>query len=79
MMEDSAISKAPIVLIRQQYFAAEWALQVRRDELVRVFDEMDDPYLRTRKDDVDHVVGQIQRALQGVDGGKNPNIIGEQR
>ncbi|MBL3598955.1 MAG: phosphoenolpyruvate--protein phosphotransferase [gamma proteobacterium endosymbiont of Lamellibrachia anaximandri] len=67
MMEDSAISKAPIVLIRQQYFAAEWALQVRRDELVRVFDEMDDPYLRTRKDDVDHVVGQIQRALQGAD------------
>ncbi|RDH86721.1 MAG: phosphoenolpyruvate--protein phosphotransferase [endosymbiont of Escarpia spicata] len=66
MMEDSAISKAPIVLIRQQYFAAEWALQVRRDELVRVFDEMDDPYLRTRKDDVDHVVGQIQRALQGA-------------
>ncbi len=66
MMEDSAISKAPIVLIQQQYFAAEWALQVRRDELVRVFDEMDDPYLRTRKDDVDHVVGQIQRALQGA-------------
>ncbi|MBA1444660.1 MAG: phosphoenolpyruvate--protein phosphotransferase [Chromatiales bacterium] len=67
MMEDSAISKAPIILIRQQLFAAEWALQVRRDELVRVFDEMDDPYLRTRKDDVDHVVGQIQRALQGAD------------
>ncbi|WP_177420767.1 phosphoenolpyruvate--protein phosphotransferase [endosymbiont of Lamellibrachia barhami] len=67
MMEDSAISKAPIILIRQQHFAAEWALQVRRDELVRVFDEMDDPYLRTRKDDVDHVVGQIQRALQGAD------------
>ncbi|MBL3590328.1 MAG: phosphoenolpyruvate--protein phosphotransferase [gamma proteobacterium endosymbiont of Lamellibrachia anaximandri] len=66
MMEDSAISKAPITLIQQQYFAAEWALQVRRDELVRVFDEMDDPYLRTRKDDVDHVVGQIQRALQGT-------------
>ncbi|QYZ66374.1 MAG: phosphoenolpyruvate-protein phosphotransferase [Gammaproteobacteria bacterium (ex Lamellibrachia satsuma)] len=66
MMEDSAISKAPIALIQQKYFAAEWALQVRRDELVRVFDEMDDPYLRTRKDDVDHVVGQIQRALQGA-------------
>ena len=26
---------------------------------------MDDPYLRTRKDDVDHVVSRIQRILTG--------------
>jgi phosphotransferase system enzyme I (PtsI) len=65
MLEDYAISQATINLIRENLFTAEWALQVRRDELVRVFDEMDDPYLRTRKDDVDHVVGQVQFVLAG--------------
>ena len=65
MLEDSAVSQAPIHLIRHQLYSAEWALQVRRDELVRIFDEMDDPYLRTRKDDVEHVVGQVQLALAG--------------
>jgi len=64
MLDDSAISQAPIELIRTHQYAAEWALQRRRNELVRVFDEMDDPYLRTRRDDVEHVVGQIQIALQ---------------
>jgi phosphotransferase system enzyme I (PtsI) len=65
MLEDSAVSQAPIQLIRHQHFSAEWALQVRRDELVRIFDEMDDPYLRTRKVDVEHVVSQVQLALAG--------------
>ncbi len=63
MLEDSTIAEGPIDLIRELHCCAEWALQVRRDELVRVFEEMEDPYLRTRKDDVDHVVHQIQKIL----------------
>ena len=31
--------------------------------MVQVFDEMDDPYLSTRKDDVLHVVQRIQKIL----------------
>ncbi|MCU7803331.1 MAG: phosphoenolpyruvate--protein phosphotransferase [Candidatus Thiodiazotropha sp. (ex Lucinoma borealis)] len=65
MLEDNAISQATISLIKDNLYGAEWALKVRRDELVRVFDEMDDPYLRTRKDDVDHVVGHVQFVLAG--------------
>ncbi len=65
MLEDNAIGQAAISLIREECYSAEWALQVRRDELVRIFDEMDDPYLRTRKDDVNHVVGQLQFVLAG--------------
>ncbi len=74
MLEDSAISQAPIELIRQHHYSAEWALQVRRDELVRIFDEMDDPYLRTRKDDVEHVVGLVQIALAGGDEAPPDNL-----
>ncbi len=65
MMEDSMLTAAPVELIRHKQYSAEWALKVQRDELARVFDEMDDPYLRTRKDDIDHVVTRIQRILIG--------------
>ncbi len=65
MMDDAALNSAPIRLIREERTNAEWALQIQRDSLVRVFDEMDDEYLRTRKDDVDHVVNRIQHNLRG--------------
>ncbi len=65
MLEDKAISEAPVSSIREEGCSAEWALQLRRNQLVRVFDEMEDPYLRTRKDDVDHVVKRIQNILLG--------------
>lgn len=63
MLSDSALSKAPLEIIARQQCNAEWALKIQRDALVRVFDEMADPYLRTRRDDVDHVVNSIQRIL----------------
>ncbi|TCK17550.1 phosphoenolpyruvate--protein phosphotransferase [Thiogranum longum] len=65
MMEDSMLTAAPIERIRHEHCCAEWALKSQRDELAQVFDEMDDPYLRTRKDDIDHVVTRIQRILIG--------------
>jgi len=65
MMEDSMLTAAPVELIRKRQCNAEWALKSQRDALAAVFDEMDDPYLRTRKDDVDHVVTRIQRILAG--------------
>jgi phosphotransferase system enzyme I (PtsI) len=63
MLEDSMLTAAPVELIRERQCNAEWALKSQRDALAAVFDEMDDPYLRTRKDDVDHVVTRIQRIL----------------
>jgi phosphotransferase system enzyme I (PtsI) len=63
MLEDSALTQEPKRLIRELGCNAEWALKLQRDALVNVFDEMDDAYLRTRKDDVDHVVHRIQRIL----------------
>ena len=63
MLEDSALTFDAERLIREQGCNAGWALKLQRDALVRAFDAMDDPYLSTRKDDVDHVVSRIQRAL----------------
>lgn len=63
MLEDAALTKAPVKHIREIHCNAEWALKLQRDSLVSVFEAMEDPYLRTRKDDVDHVVNRIQRIL----------------
>lgn len=59
MIQDSMLSDEPINMIKQQQCNAEWALKQQRDMLVEVFEVMDDPYLRTRKDDIDHVVNRI--------------------
>ncbi len=63
MVEDEVLSRAPINLIKRLQCNAEWALKSQRDALVTVFDVMDDPYLKTRCDDIDHVVNRIQRIL----------------
>ena len=65
MLEDEAISTAPITYIREMRCNAEWALKLECDAVVAVFDAMDDSYLRTRKDDVEHVVNRVQVHLQG--------------
>ncbi|NBC47123.1 MAG: phosphoenolpyruvate--protein phosphotransferase [Gammaproteobacteria bacterium] len=65
MLTDSALVDATRELIRERCINASWALQIQRDSLVEVFDAMGDAYLRTRRDDVDHVVRQIQVFLSG--------------
>jgi len=56
MLEDAAFTDEPARLIREHACNAEWAVKLQRDTLVAVFDEMDDAYLKTRKDDIDNVV-----------------------
>ena len=63
MLEDKALSSQPIQLIRHEGLSAEWALQQHRDALIRVFEKMEDTYLRTRRDDLDHVVDRIMNIL----------------
>ncbi|MCP5143353.1 MAG: phosphoenolpyruvate--protein phosphotransferase [Gammaproteobacteria bacterium] len=63
MLEDGAITQEPVRIIRERHCNAEWALKLQGDALSAVFDEMNDPYLRTRKDDVHHVVERVQRIL----------------
>ncbi len=66
MLDDATISTTPLDLIREHGYNAEWALKLQRDEIVAVFEQMDDAYLRTRRDDVDHVINRILRILLGM-------------
>ena len=63
MLEDKALSSQPINLIRKEGLSAEWALQQHRDALIQVFENMEDTYLRTRRNDLDHVVDRILNIL----------------
>jgi phosphotransferase system enzyme I (PtsI) len=63
MMDDRSIVDTTVANIRSHQVNAEAALKKSRDALVAVFEQMDDPYLKTRKDDVEHVVARIQRVL----------------
>jgi len=63
MLEDNAIRRGPTKMIRRQKCNAEWALKQQRDSLVQAFEDMADSYLRTRKDDIDHVINRIMRIL----------------
>jgi phosphotransferase system enzyme I (PtsI) len=65
MLSDDTLEDAPIAFIRDTQCNAEWALKQQRDLLVSAFDAIDDPYLRSRRDDVEQVVARIQGALHG--------------
>ena len=63
MLEDPTFDEGTVSNIKKYSYNAEWALQLQSNRLVKVFDDMEDPYLRTRKDDVLHVVRRIQECL----------------
>ncbi|VAW87543.1 Phosphoenolpyruvate-protein phosphotransferase of PTS system [hydrothermal vent metagenome] len=63
MLEDDALAHIPVDIIRERACNAEWALKLQRDALVSVFNQMNDDYLRTRRDDVDFVVNRVLRIL----------------
>ena len=63
MLDDATLLATPVELIREKGCNAEWALKLQRDAVVEVFEQIDDPYLRTRRNDVDHVINRIQRIL----------------
>ncbi len=68
MLEDGAFSEAPPATIRSRRCTAEWALEIQRESLVAVFEAMDDPYLQTRKDDVEYMVCRLQGNLRDLRG-----------
>ena len=64
MVKDSMLSKVPIEIIQEEHCNAEWALKQQRDKLIAVFEQMEDDYLRTRLNDIEHVINLIQQILK---------------
>jgi len=63
ILADKMISEVPVDIIRRERRNAEWALKTQADELVAMFERMDDAYLRNKKIDVNQVVERVLRNL----------------
>ncbi|MFV2060172.1 MAG: phosphoenolpyruvate--protein phosphotransferase [Gammaproteobacteria bacterium] len=63
MLYDATLAIAPIEIIKSNKCNAEWALKLQRDNLISVFMEMKDPYLRSRSEDIEHVSNSILSIL----------------
>lgn len=73
MLDDTLFAERPVEIIKSQGINAEAALQRQKEELTRAFDAMEDRYLATRIDDVNHVIDSVMRALYvGDDQDANP-------
>lgn len=66
MLDDPLIGEAPLKLIAGERRNAESALAVEGRKLVEIFEQMDDPYLRNKKTDIEQVVQRVQRVLLNV-------------
>ncbi len=65
ILSDPMISEAPLEIIRTRHYNAEWALLTQIDELSAQFDEIEDPYLRERKADIQQVAERVLKVLMG--------------
>jgi len=79
ILNDSALSQAPRELIRSRRANAEWALVQQMERLVERFDEIDDPYLRERKADVQQAVERVLKAMMGAQTLPEPEAAEEQK
>lgn len=65
LLTDVTLSREPVDIIEEQHINAEWALKLQTDKLAAQFDEIDDAYLRERKQDMLQVVERIHNNLAG--------------
>jgi phosphoenolpyruvate-protein phosphotransferase (PTS system enzyme I) len=79
ILNDSALAQVPRELIRDRRYNAEWALVQQMERLTERFDEIEDPYLRERKADVEHAVERVLKALMGGAPAPEPALSEEQK
>ncbi|MBC7802374.1 MAG: phosphoenolpyruvate--protein phosphotransferase [Candidatus Parcubacteria bacterium] len=77
ILADSSLSHAPRELIRERRYNAEWALVQQMEKLVAQFEEIEDPYLRERRQDIEQVVERVLKALAGGNAAPEPPASAE--
>ena len=66
LLQDEMLADGVKHWVKDRFYNAEWALTSQLDVVARQFDEMDDPYLRERKGDLEQVVERMLRHMKGV-------------
>lgn len=65
MLADRSLSEIPKEIIRNEQCNAEWAIKLQMDDIVEQFEQIEDEYLRERKQDVIQVVERVLKVLLG--------------
>ncbi len=65
ILTDPLLAEVPRQLIRERRCNAEWALVQQLEQITAQFDEIEDAYLRERKQDIVQVVERVLRVLLG--------------
>lgn len=65
MLADKSLSEIPKNIIRNEQCNAEWAIKLQMDDIVEQFEQIEDEYLRERKQDVVQVVERVIKVLLG--------------
>ncbi len=68
ILSDPIVAEDPLRIIRSRHYNAEWALLTQIDELSAQFDEIEDAYLRERKNDIRQVGERVLKVLTGSAG-----------
>ncbi len=63
LLDDPVLLSGIDTLIRTGPYSADYALRLQRNRLTAAFEEMDDAYLRSRIDDIDHIIERLHAAL----------------
>jgi phosphoenolpyruvate-protein phosphotransferase (PTS system enzyme I) len=66
LLQDEQLTSGVKHWITERHYNAEWALTTQLEVIARQFDEMEDPYLRERKADLEQVVERMLRMMRGV-------------
>jgi phosphotransferase system enzyme I (PtsI) len=66
LLQDEQLTSGVKHWIVERHYNAEWALTTQLEVIARQFDEMEDPYLRERKADLEQVVERMLRFMRGV-------------
>ena len=65
LLQDEQLTDGVKHWVHERHYNAEWALTTQLEVISRQFDEMEDPYLRERKADLEQVVDRMLRAMRG--------------
>src|SRR5690606_33742367 len=68
ILDDPDLKSGLDALVSEGHYSAAYALKLQRDRLAAVFAGMDDPYFRSRREDLDHVIGRVFVALHAPPG-----------
>lgn len=66
LLQDTQLQEGVKHWVQERHYNAEWALTSQLEQLAKQFDEMEDPYLRERKADLEQVVERMLRHMRGV-------------